>query len=71
MVALITKRYYCNEIKMNEMEWACGTQGKKNACRVSVGKSEGKSHLRACVDRKITLTYVLYRVEDCGMKLSG
>jgi len=44
MVALIAKRYYCNNIKKNEMERACGTQGKTNACRVSVGKSEEKSH---------------------------
>jgi hypothetical protein len=25
------------------MEWACGMQGKTHACRVSVGKSEGKT----------------------------
>jgi hypothetical protein len=47
MVALITKRYYSNNIKKNEMALACGMQGKTNACRVSVGKSEGKSHSQA------------------------
>jgi len=46
MVALITKGYYCNKIIKNEMERAYDTQGKTNACGVSVGKSEGEKATR-------------------------
>jgi hypothetical protein len=44
---LFTKYNYDDQVKEDEMGRACSTNGeKRNACRISVGKPEGKSPLR-------------------------
>jgi hypothetical protein len=50
-----------DHIKKNEMGWTCGTYwGGRVACRVLVGRSDGKNNLEnLCVDGRMILQWIL------------
>jgi hypothetical protein len=57
--------YNSDHIKKNAMGGACGTYwGGRGACRVLVGRSDGKNHLvNLCVDGRMILKWIFMKQE--------